>query len=77
MNLLDFVRRNEFLKKVFPNGLEESVYIGQIVFDVEGRLSVKIHTHQKPAVDVSKWGDSYIFRTVMNWRRPIRASRAW
>jgi hypothetical protein len=56
MNLFDFVRRNEFLTKVFPNGLEGSVYIGQIVFDVEGRLSVKIHTHQKPAVDVSKWG---------------------
>jgi len=56
MNLLDFVRRNEFLTKVFPNGLEESVYIGQIVFDVEGRLSIKIHTHQKPAVDVGKWG---------------------
>lgn len=56
MNISEFIRRNEFLDKIFPGGLIGDVYIGQIKLDVEGRISLNIHTRQKPALDVNKWG---------------------
>jgi len=56
MNILDFVRRKEFLAKIYPGGLVDDVYLGQIMLDVQGRISLNIHTKQKPALDVAKWG---------------------
>lgn len=56
MDILEFINSNIFLKRLFPNGLTEPVFIGQIGFDVEGRMSVNIHTKQKPAIEVDKWG---------------------
>ncbi|MFJ7888348.1 hypothetical protein ACIQYL_09690 [Lysinibacillus xylanilyticus] len=57
MDILELINTNVFLKRLFPNGLTEPVYIGQIGFDVEGRMSVNIHTKQKTAIEVSKWGN--------------------
>lgn len=57
MNIFSFIRRDEFIKKLFPNGLTDDVYIGQIKLDVEGRVSICIHTKQKPNVEVQKWGE--------------------
>lgn len=56
MNLFSYVTRSEFIKKLFPNGLSEDVYLGQIILDVEGRISINIHTKQKPDIEVKKWG---------------------
>ncbi|MGC0811784.1 hypothetical protein WKH24_23315 [Pantoea agglomerans] len=56
MNLFNFIRRKEFLDKIYPEGIVNDVYLGQIMLDVQGRLSLNIHIKQKPAIDVSKWG---------------------
>ncbi|MCC8466700.1 hypothetical protein [Photorhabdus bodei] len=56
MNIIDFISRNIFLKQIFPNGLTESVLLGQIGLNVGGQLSLNIHTQQKPEQEVSKWG---------------------
>jgi len=47
---------NVFLEKIFPNGLVDPVFIGQIGFDVDGRISLNIHTKQKPSIETEKWG---------------------
>jgi len=56
MNLFNFIRRKEFLDKIYPEGIINDVYLGQIMLDVQGRLSLNIHIKQKPAIDVCKWG---------------------
>lgn len=56
MNLFEFIKRKEFLNKIYPEGIVSDVYLGQIMLDVQGRLSLNIHIKQKPAMDVSKWG---------------------
>lgn len=56
MNFFSFIRRDEFIKKLFPQGLTDDVYLGQIKLDVEGRLSINVHTKQKPEIEVKKWG---------------------
>lgn len=56
MNVIDMIDRNLFLKKLFPDGLAGPVYIGQFGLDVAGRFSMNIHTRQKPAVEIEKWG---------------------
>lgn len=56
MNFLDALDNNIFLQRLFPAGLTENVYLGQIQFDVEGRFSINIHTRQKPAMEIDKWG---------------------
>ncbi|OXX48266.1 hypothetical protein B9J93_05105 [Vibrio sp. V17_P4S1T151] len=56
MNFFSFIRRDEFIKKLFPQGLIDDVYLGQIKLDVEGRMSINVHTKQKPEIEVKKWG---------------------
>jgi hypothetical protein len=56
MNVIDLIDSNLFLKKLFPDGLRGPVYLGQFGLDVAGRFSMNIHTKQKPAIEVSKWG---------------------
>jgi hypothetical protein len=56
MNIIDAVSENLFLKKLFPQGLQNEVLLGQIGFDLGGRLSLNIHTRQKPAIEIVKWG---------------------
>jgi hypothetical protein len=56
MNLLDAVYHRDFLDKIFPRGLTESFMIGQIEIDPFGMSSIKIHTQQRPAIEVKKWG---------------------
>ncbi|HAS6364006.1 TPA: hypothetical protein RQJ98_004298 [Vibrio vulnificus] len=56
MNFFSFIRRDEFIKKLFPQGLTDDVYLGQIKLDVEGRMSINVHTKQKPEIEVKKWG---------------------
>lgn len=56
MNVIDMIDRNLFLKKLFPSGLAGPVYIGQFGLNVAGRFSLNIHTRQKPALEIAKWG---------------------
>lgn len=55
MNIIDLIGRNPFLDKLFPEGLAGDVLLGQLSFSV-GRMALNIHTQQKPAVEVEKWG---------------------
>ncbi|MDH7461386.1 hypothetical protein QEG73_08845 [Chitinophagaceae bacterium 26-R-25] len=56
MDLIELVYSNIFLKRLFPAGISEPVFIGQINFDVGPRMSVHIHTKQRPAIEIDKWG---------------------
>ncbi|MCD5362662.1 immunity 50 family protein [Chromobacterium aquaticum] len=56
MDLLNRIARNTFLLDLFPSGLEQPLFLGQISLDVGGRLSFKLHTRQRPAMEVRKWG---------------------
>jgi hypothetical protein len=56
MNIIDCIDGNLHLKTLFPNGIVGDILLGQIGFDVDGRISLNIHTRQKPAIEVAKWG---------------------
>ena len=56
MNIIRKINRNLFLTKLFPNGITEPVYLGQIRFSEEGRLNLNIHIKQKPFIEIEKWG---------------------
>ena len=56
MNIIDCIDRNSHLKTLFPDGIVDDILLGQIGFDVDGRISLNIHTRQKPAIEVAKWG---------------------
>lgn len=56
MNVFDFITTNLFLSKLFPEGLEGDVLLGQLSFSAGGRMALNIHTQQKPAVETAKWG---------------------
>lgn len=56
MQLLEIVRDKHFLARLFPYGLIDEVYLGQLSLDVTGRISLTIHTKQKPAIEIKKWG---------------------
>ena len=56
MNIVDVVSENLFLKKLFPQGLQGEMLLGQIGFTLGGRISLNIITRQKPAIEIEKWG---------------------
>ncbi|NQS85763.1 hypothetical protein HO175_10480 [Pantoea allii] len=56
MNLIDLISYNNFLKKIFPDGIESNVLIGKLSLELGGRLVLNIHTKQKPAFEIAKWG---------------------
>ncbi|OCG00874.1 Imm50 family immunity protein [Gilliamella sp. wkB112] len=56
MNIIDQIERNMFLEKVFPNGLDNNLLIGNLDLRLDGNLLVDIHTLQKPHIEISKWG---------------------
>ena len=56
MDLIELIANNVFLKQLFPKGLTEPVFVGQIQLDDTGGMYLGIHTKQKPAIEVSKWG---------------------
>ena len=53
---MDAIYENVFLAKLFPNGIEKSIFIGQVEFSSHPHMRICIHTKQKPADEVSKWG---------------------
>jgi hypothetical protein len=57
MSLIDIIHRNQFLKELFPDGLNDDILIGQIGLDVDGMFSLNLHTTQAAVKDVSKWGE--------------------
>lgn len=56
MNVIDAISRDHFLKELFPDGLTEEVLFGHLGFDLGDRFSLNIHTKQRPAKEISKWG---------------------
>lgn len=56
MNVIDMIDGNLFLKKLFPDGLAGPLYLGQFGLEGAGRFSMNIHTRQRPAIEVAKWG---------------------
>lgn len=56
MKVIDLIHRNLFLKKLFPEGLSKFVYIGPLGLSEAGSFTMSIHTRQKPAIEIAKWG---------------------
>lgn len=56
MNLLDILDHKHFLVNLFPEGLDKNLMIGQVSFDFLGNSTVSLHTRQRPAIEVKKWG---------------------
>jgi hypothetical protein len=55
-DLVDLIQRNDFIKKIFPKGIGDEMFFGQIGLDTGGRICLGIHTKRKPDVIVEKWG---------------------
>lgn len=56
MQILELCNNKDFLGRLFPEGLTEDVYLGQIMLSMEGRCVINIHTKQRPAIEIPKWG---------------------
>jgi hypothetical protein len=56
MNLIDVISYNNFLKSLFPDGMDDNVLIGKLSLELGGRFGVSIHTKQRPAKEIPKWG---------------------
>jgi hypothetical protein len=55
-NIIEYIKRDHFLKELFPNGLEEPVLLGKIELQVDDRVILHLHTRQKPHKEIQKWG---------------------
>lgn len=56
IDLIEFIQKNQFLRKIFPNGFGDEIFFGQISLDVNGRILLGVHIKTKPAVEIEKWG---------------------
>jgi len=56
MSLIEFIYHDFFLQKIYPEGLSEFVRIGQFGLQDAGTFSMSIHTKQRPAMEIAKWG---------------------
>jgi hypothetical protein len=54
-NIIDITNKNEFLKKIYPNGLSD-IKLGRINLYFENKIEFSIYTNQKPAFSPDKWG---------------------
>jgi len=55
MNILDIVNRNQFLKQLFPNGID-NFFLGQLDLSIDDRISLILHSKTKPNIEIAKWG---------------------
>ncbi len=55
MNIIDIITRNHFLKRLYPNGLND---ISVVSFSTDlTNYTLSIRTNEKPAIKVEKWGE--------------------
>jgi hypothetical protein len=55
MNIIDIISRNQFLRQLFPNGID-NFFIGQINLSIDNRVSFVLHSKDKPSIETPKWG---------------------
>lgn len=55
MNLIEIISRNQFLKELYPDGLND-FFIGRIELTSFDRINIFLHCKQQPNISVSKWG---------------------
>lgn len=55
MNILDIISRNQFLRQLFPNGIND-FFIGQLNLSIDDRVSFVLHSKVKPNIEIPKWG---------------------
>jgi hypothetical protein len=56
MDIIEIIERNQFLKTLFPDGLTTKIVLGKLELRVDDRITLNIHTQQKPAKENHKWG---------------------
>ncbi|WP_407267377.1 hypothetical protein [Tenacibaculum maritimum] len=55
MNILDTIRNNQFIKKIYPNGISD-FFIGNISLGIDSSITIALHSKEKPSIEISKWG---------------------
>lgn len=55
-NIINIIKRNNFLKKIYPDGLYD-IKIGRMNFYFENKIEFSIYTNQKPVFSPDKWGE--------------------
>ena len=55
MNILDLIRNNQFLKKMYPQGISD-FFVGNIVLGIDNSITIALHTKEKPSIEIAKWG---------------------
>jgi hypothetical protein len=55
MNIIDIINSNNFLKQLYPNGIQ-NFFLGKINLTFENRIAFVLHVIDKPAIEVQKWG---------------------
>jgi hypothetical protein len=55
MNILDIISRNQFLRQLFPNGIDD-FFIGQLSLSIDNRVNFVLHSKNKPNIEIPKWG---------------------
>ncbi|WP_317643517.1 hypothetical protein [Bombiscardovia apis] len=56
MKFIDYITRNDFLKKLYPNDLPNKLVIGRIELLDTDKIYLCVKTTQKPFIDIAKWG---------------------
>jgi hypothetical protein len=54
-NIIDIINKNEFLKRIYPDGLS-NIKLGRINLYFENKIEFAVYTNQKPAFSPDKWG---------------------
>ena len=53
---LDFFGNNFFLKKIYPEGIYNSIFIKDIMISLNGNSEFSFFIKQEPLFPVKKWG---------------------
>ena len=54
---LDYFGNTFFLKKLYPEGVFNSIYINEVLISLNGASEFNFFIKQKPLVPVKKWGE--------------------
>lgn len=56
MNLITFINRNIFFKKMFPDGIKGKVLVGKFSIDLSMNCEIHFHITDKPSIEINKFG---------------------
>lgn len=62
----DCIDRNDFLKSLYPNGIDGDILVGLINFDIGNKVDFSLHTRIMPDKPIKKWGEQGVsYNTIV------------